>query len=206
MSLSDKIDVVMPTWNSGGSLFEITVKALLRTLGDKLHHFIVVDRFLSDNTWEILRKYVGEKLVVIQTEANPALARKIGLHFADTEGVVFMVDSDAVVNKRFLELGLLVLSKIRKVGVTAAPANDWIPLPNLSAYEDYSLSQHILRKGFYWVEIEPCARHLKEFRVRSQAERLLKQGLWEGSNARKVFTAITGFCKCNAQASIRYTK
>jgi len=100
MSSSDKIDVVMPTWNSDGPLFEITVKALLRTLGDKLHHFIVVDRFSSDNTLEIFRKYVGEKLVVIQTEANPALARKIGLHFADTE-VVFMVNSDVDVNKRF---------------------------------------------------------------------------------------------------------
>jgi len=238
MSSSNKIDVVMPTWNSGGPLFEITVKVLLKTLGDRLHHFIVVDRFSSDNTLEILRKYVGEKLIVIQTEANLALARKIGLHFADTE-VVFMVDSDVVVNKSFLELGLSVLKRIKKVGVVAAPlcghvggrdfklsrviipielvktswlvrysldtlvrgytfailikkslANDWIPLPNLSAYEDYSLSQHILRKGFYWVEIEPCVRHLKELKVGSQTERLFKQGLWEGSNARKVLPLL----------------
>jgi len=234
MNSSDKIDVVMPTWNSGGPLFEITVKALLRALEDKLHHFIVVDRFSSDDTLEILRKYVGEKLIVIQTEANLALARKIGLHLADTE-VVFMVDSDVVVNKSFLELGLSILKRIRRVGVVAAPlcghvrgrdfklsriivpielvrmswlvrysldtlvrgytfailirkslADEWIPLPSLSAYEDYNLSQHILRKGFYWIEIEPCVHHLKEVKVKSQAERLFKQGLWEGSNARKV--------------------
>jgi len=59
MSSSDKIDVVMPTWNSGGPLFEIVVKTLLEVLGGKLHHFIVVDRFSSDNTLEILKKVCG---------------------------------------------------------------------------------------------------------------------------------------------------
>jgi len=77
--------------------------------------------------------------------------------------------------------------------IRKSQADEWTPLPSLSAYEDYSLTQHILSKGFYWVEIEPCVYHLKELKVKSWAERLFKQGLWEGSNARKILPLRLAF-------------
>jgi len=58
----------------------------------------------------------------------------------------------------------------------------WNPPPDLSAYEDYHLSQHILSKGYLWVEFSsPCVIHMKDMRYRG-LHRYFKQGLWEGSN------------------------
>jgi len=62
---------------------------------------------------------------------------------------------------------------------------DWKPPANLSALEDFSLSQHIISKGFLWIEPpEPCCYHVKELRYGPGFNRYLKQGLWEGANAR----------------------
>jgi glycosyltransferase involved in cell wall biosynthesis len=62
---------------------------------------------------------------------------------------------------------------------------DWKPPANLSALEDLSLSQHVVSKGFLWVELpEPCCYHVKELKHGSGVSRYLKQGLWEGANAR----------------------
>lgn len=61
---------------------------------------------------------------------------------------------------------------------------DWKPPQNLSALEDFSLSQHITSKGFLWIELpEPCCHHLKEAKYGTKL-RHLKQGLWEGANSR----------------------
>jgi glycosyltransferase involved in cell wall biosynthesis len=59
----------------------------------------------------------------------------------------------------------------------------WNPPPDLSAYEDYHLSQHILNNGYLWVEFSlPCVIHMKDYRFKG-LYRYLKQGLWEGANA-----------------------
>jgi len=64
---------------------------------------------------------VGKNLVIIQSEANLALARKIGLHFADTE-LVLMIDSDVLLfHREFIELGMLILNKVKKIGAIASP-------------------------------------------------------------------------------------
>jgi len=222
-----------------GALFHTVVRTLLSSVGfSRLCHIIAVDRFSHDDTLNILRTYANNKLQIIQTEANLAQARKLGLSFADAE-IVLMVDSDVILNKTFIDIGLKILSKFKKVGAVAAPlckfkknqilgraievsriiipvssvkssylvkhsldtlvrgytfavlirrqeACDWNPPPDLSAYEDFSLSQHIVGKGLLWIEVTQCVYHIKEYRVRNRIERLIKQGLWEGSNARKV--------------------
>lgn len=62
---------------------------------------------------------------------------------------------------------------------------NWKPPTNLSALEDLSLSQHVVSKGFLWVELpEPCCYHVKEIKHGSGVSRYLKQGLWERANAR----------------------
>ena len=58
----------------------------------------------------------------------------------------------------------------------------WNPPPDLSAYEDYHLSQHVLNNGYLWVEFSlPCVIHMKDYRFRG-LYRYLRQGLWEGAN------------------------
>jgi glycosyltransferase involved in cell wall biosynthesis len=61
----------------------------------------------------------------------------------------------------------------------------WNPPPDLSAYEDYHLSQHVLNNGYLWVEFSlPCVIHMKDYRFRG-LYRYLRQGLWEGANVVK---------------------
>ncbi len=58
----------------------------------------------------------------------------------------------------------------------------WNPPISLSAYEDYHLSQHVLHRGYLWVELSvPCVVHMKEFRYKGP-NRYIRQGLWEGAN------------------------
>ncbi len=62
---------------------------------------------------------------------------------------------------------------------------DWRPLKHLSAGEVFSLTQHILEKGYLWVELpSPCCHHTKELKMGAGPSRYFKQGLWEGAGAR----------------------
>jgi len=61
---------------------------------------------------------------------------------------------------------------------------DWQPPLYLSAHEVLSLTQHILNKGYLWVEIAEPAIHLKELEYGTGIRRHVKQGLWMGGNAR----------------------
>lgn len=45
--------------------------------------------------------------------------------------------------------------------IRTALVKDWIPSPNLSSWEDYSLTQHILNKGYSWVVIPTKSHHKK---------------------------------------------
>lgn len=225
-----EVDVIMPTWNSGGPLFKPVIKSIKLALGRTLHHFILIDRFSSDDTVKIVKETLGDNLVVIESNLDLAMARKIGLNLADTD-VVLMVDSDVIITPAFYHYAskLILLPKIGAVGASLCsnlsvnllkigriimpvelvrPAwlvkyslsqlvrgylfavmikrdllNDWKPPAYLSAYEDYHMSQHIIHKGYIWIELaSPCVMHLKDYKVRRR--RFLKQGLWEGANAK----------------------
>ena len=41
---------------------------------------------------------------------------------------------------------------------------DWNPPEGLTSYEDYSLTQHVLRKGYKWVTTPVLAFHFKDWR------------------------------------------
>ena len=59
----------------------------------------------------------------------------------------------------------------------------WSPPSDLSAYEDYHLSQHVVNNGYLWIEFSsPCVIHMKDYRFKG-LYRYLKQGLWEGANS-----------------------
>ncbi len=83
------MDVVMCTWNSNRIFFETCLRSIKREI--PVHNFIVVDHFSRDGTIEAIRKHF-QSVVIIQTNANLAEARAIGIDHVDTEYFVFMDD------------------------------------------------------------------------------------------------------------------
>jgi glycosyltransferase involved in cell wall biosynthesis len=63
---------------------------------------------------------------------------------------------------------------------------DWKPLDNLGAFEDFHLTQHVLRKGYKWVRYEGgvVAIHfeLPKNPTNSLILKPIRKGLWHGSN------------------------
>ena len=93
-----KIDVCMPTWNSGKYL-ERCLESIYREV--KINKLIVVDRHSTDNTLKILGEYLNVKL--IQSRGNLAEAREIMIENVETEFFLF-VDSDAELKKDFMKV------------------------------------------------------------------------------------------------------
>ncbi|MGC9107756.1 MAG: glycosyltransferase family 2 protein [Infirmifilum sp.] len=86
------VDIVMPTFNSNSALFPEVVSRI-RNL--KFHHFIVVDRYSSDGTVDVVKRILPEA-VVIKSDLDLAMARKLGGLIADTDVVCF-IDSDVLI-------------------------------------------------------------------------------------------------------------
>lgn len=233
-----QIDIVMPTWNSNAWYFPMVIKSIIDVLNP--HHFIVVDRFSSDGTQEILKRYANNVLRILELDIDLAIARRVGGLIADT-AIVCYIDDDVIISPHFktaISSIIELLAKSNRVGVVAfAPCSKefatssvhikvsriikpllhlspvqilkrgihvysrgftflfcikrklietWNPPPDLSAYEDYHLSQHVLSNGYLWVEFSyPCVIHMKDYRFKG-LYRYLKQGLWEGANALRV--------------------
>jgi glycosyltransferase involved in cell wall biosynthesis len=86
------VDVLMITFNSAAVLEE-SLSALRRFL--PIHHLIVVDRFSTDGTPEIARRF-GARVHSEESGGGPARAR--ALELADTELALF-VDSDVILRR-----------------------------------------------------------------------------------------------------------
>jgi len=96
-----KIDVVTPTWNSNGPYFRQVILSLLKNV--PLCHLIIIDRYSSDGTVDVIRSLVpGEQLRIIKSNENLAWARKIGIGQVDTEWFAF-IDSDIKLCERWFE-------------------------------------------------------------------------------------------------------
>ena len=232
-----RIDVVMPTWNSNGPYFEIVIKRIVDNIS--INKFILVDRYSTDGTIDVVKKLIpSEKLIIIQTSADLALARAIGIKHVNTEIFAFM-DSDVLLPRNLnIEKLCKILKLDKRIGALSLPlcasrkrvanmmqigrvlkrygevsdpeiikhglfrltsgdlfftllrrdaVQDWHPPHTLSALEIFSLTQHILAKGYLWIELaEPCLYHLKELRYGTGIRRYIKQGLWTGSNVHLV--------------------
>lgn len=58
---------------------------------------------------------------------------------------------------------------------------DWIPPKDLSAWEDYDLTTHILKKGYSWIKVSTDSRHNNSFK------RVWKNAQWGISGRKKYF-------------------
>lgn len=198
-----EVDVIMCTWNSNKPYFNRCLKSIKREV--PVHHFIVVDRYSTDNTFETIKKYFHEpSLKIIQTKENLAKARKIGISHVDTEFFVFLDDDIELPKNWFHRLTSKINKKVGAIhqldehiminnpiydrwirwkiswrglwkkipigtitDVTEKEINqfrgythstiirtqlvkDWNPDALLSAFEDWMIMKHIVKKGFVW--------------------------------------------------------
>jgi glycosyltransferase involved in cell wall biosynthesis len=88
------IDVIMLTRNSNKPWFKRVLIAIKKEI--PIHHFIVVDRYSTDGTINVVREFFGDKAIVIRTKAPLGCARYLGMRVVDTEWFAF-IDSDVEV-------------------------------------------------------------------------------------------------------------
>lgn len=232
MNVQD-IDIVMPTWNSNGWWFPNVLDSIMKNCN--VCHLIIVDRCSKDRTQEIARIHVPmEKLRIIESEANLATARKIGISEVDTEVFAF-VDSDielcqdwqkkmnpmmqldnvgAVQGteldvydarelnpevKELIQPSSLTLGKIVRYGlfnlirgmttqtlIKTSIVSDWQPGSSLTSFEDFSLTQHVLSRGYKWRRAEGVVSvHHKYPKEDKNKFKLVHDWyLWGGAGAR----------------------
>ncbi|WP_069807894.1 glycosyltransferase family 2 protein [Vulcanisaeta thermophila] len=81
----------------------------------------------------------------------------------------------------FLARGFTINTLIRREAV-----KDWKPDPRLEAWDDYSLTQHVLAKGYLWIVVDiPLCIHVGGADINSRIKQWIfwiKKGLWHGSN------------------------
>jgi glycosyltransferase involved in cell wall biosynthesis len=223
----DKIDVVMPTWNSNKPYFEQVIKFIKENV--PVHKFVVVDRFSRDGTLDVIKKYFPEA-EIIRTNANLAIARKIGILHTDCEFIAFIDDDVFITNewfprlynlmKKFPNIGVAyslggallrpvtktveLVQKRDKVrihvilrrGISAIRGRtaftmirrslvvDWNPPKELSALEDYHLTQHVLSKGALVVQVNlPLAIHVWGD-IQAPFSKKFKKSAWTGAGLR----------------------
>lgn len=112
---NEKIDVVMPTWNSNSPHLEDVICAVRDRL--PLHHLIVVDRYSNDGTIQVIRENIPkDKLILIKSDSSLAVARKMGISKADTRWFAF-VDSDVEITSDWYEGILSVIDEFDNWGM-----------------------------------------------------------------------------------------
>jgi glycosyltransferase involved in cell wall biosynthesis len=113
------LDVVMCTWNSNKPFFRHVLQSIKQEI--PVHCFILIDRFSSDNTLQVVRSFFPEAKLVL-TDSSLAKSRQLGIQNVDTEYFVF-VDDDVILPKGWFEkLWSSLDSKTGAIHAYAVPA------------------------------------------------------------------------------------
>jgi len=89
----------MPTWNSNTRFFPAIIKSILTNI--PVCHLIIIDRFSSDGTREVIKRLVPEEKLILKTSRlNQPMARRLGITLVDTEWFAF-IDSDILICKNW---------------------------------------------------------------------------------------------------------
>ena len=99
LKLLETIDVVMCTYNSNTSYFNLVLRRISQQI--PVNRFIVVDRMSSDGTVSKVLEVFPEAKILLSKE-NLGRARKIGIDHVDTPFFVF-IDSDVLLLKGWYE-------------------------------------------------------------------------------------------------------
>jgi glycosyltransferase involved in cell wall biosynthesis len=113
------LDVVMCTWNSNKPYFRYVLQSIKQEI--PVHCFILIDRFSSDNTFQVVREYFPEAKLVL-TDSSLAKSRQLGIQNVDTEYFVFVDDDIILPNGWFEKLWSSLDSKTGAIHAYAVPA------------------------------------------------------------------------------------
>ena len=105
----EKIDVCIPTWNSGRTL-DACLRSVLREI--PVNRIRILDKYSSDNTLEIAKRYNAS---VIQNECGLGEARQILIENVVTKYFLF-IDSDIVLRRGWFEKIMSRLNSDEKIG------------------------------------------------------------------------------------------
>lgn len=107
MDTKNLISIILPVYNAQETISKAIDSVLLQTY--KNYELIIVNNGSTDNSEEICKKYINEKIKYIKLEqANVSNARNIGIKESKGEFITF-IDSDDVFFSDFLET---MISKI----------------------------------------------------------------------------------------------
>ena len=109
-SESEALDVIMCTWNSCKPWFRKCLLSIKREVN--VHCFLVIDRYSSDDTASVIRSVFPEAKI-IYTNANLAVARKVGIKQVDTRYFAFIDDDVELCGGWFKKLFALITNRER---------------------------------------------------------------------------------------------
>jgi|GEM_PF-3550107 len=133
--------------------------------------FIDDDIILSPTTFTTLAKHMAHDIGAIQ--GDPEI---IGLGSKWDESLSRYAHKDGVY---YIKLGQGGNASI--LLMKAEAVRDWEPSrPDLSAYEDYELAQHVLKKGYHWVGVPVDAKHVRSWKKTAKSATWGAQG-WKKS-------------------------
>jgi len=78
----DKVDVIICTWNSNKPWFKRCLYSIKHEI--PLCHLIVIDRFSSDETQNVIKK-IFPPAIIIESNLNLGKARAEAIKYVDTE-------------------------------------------------------------------------------------------------------------------------
>jgi len=116
-SNTDKIDVCIPTWNSGRT-FEYCLRSIVQEI--PVNCIRVVDNFSTDGTIRIARKYGAS---ILQKKCGIGKARQYLIESVNTEYFAF-IDSDVVLRKGWFKETMKKMKSDRRIG---AVYGLWLP-------------------------------------------------------------------------------
>lgn len=115
--------------------------------------FIDDDALLGENWWPMIKKHIAEDVGAIEGRSynvydNPCINKALN-DVKKTQGTIKL---------RRGERGTTICTLLRRDVV-----QDWKPSrKDLSAFEDYELTQHVLKKGYSWLSVDSDAWHLRK--------------------------------------------
>ena len=153
------IGVIIPTFNKGQYIVETIESALNQTY--KNIEIIVIDDDSTDNTAEVLAKFINKEKIAYYHQQNkgPAAARNLGISLSKG-GYILCLDSDDLLSPVFLENTISVLEADTTIGVVYT----WI--------KTFGTEEGIIKKGEF-----NLFKHLNKNQVIVTA--LFRKKIWD---------------------------
>ena len=109
----EPIDLVMCTWNSNKRHFQKCLLSIKREVD--VHHFIVIDRYSSDETSKVVRSVFPDARI-FQTTASLAEAQRIGIRYVDTRYLA-LIDDDIELSEGWFRKMMSFIKDANQVAV-----------------------------------------------------------------------------------------